>query len=206
MRDERTSDLLDWILTRKGSGSVDALHEKARELGLSDAERDLILNLPMALALGARQGDRPSATTLTRVQTSLGRSGRYGKFADRIGRLYEISTDEAEAVLARVNDPSVWVPSGIPGIDLFPIPSPLASDGTAVIARLQGGVVFPEHEHLGPETTFVLDGGFRDMSGVEIERGDELSMDLGSVHHFTVFDAEPCLAASYVRGGVKFGA
>lgn len=156
----------------------------------------------VALAAAGDAGE-PSRALRDRVMGSLGRGGRFGIFADRLARLFDIPIENALRLLAKVEDPASWRPGPAPGIQMMPVrPGPKYDGAIAAIGRLAPGARFPRHGHIGAETTLVMAGGFRDSSGVEIERGDELFEPPGTEHDFVVLDGEDCIAAVLALGGV----
>jgi hypothetical protein len=132
-------------------------------------------------------------------------NGRYGIFADRLARLFSVPIERVQKLLRKIEDPSVFAPFMVPGIAMLPLrPGPDLEPAIAAIGILMPGTTFPHHDHVGDEVTFVLDGGFRDMGGREIWRGDELYKPAGSDHEFLVIGDRPCVAAVLARGGVAF--
>jgi putative transcriptional regulator len=147
----------------------------------------------------------PGAGLRTRMIASAGRDGRYGKFADRLARLFDVPVARAEELLRRIEDPAVFVPFLTPGVAMFPVtPGAAYAGAVAAIGLLAPGTVFPHHAHVGDEVTLVLDGGFRDEDGREIWRGEELYKPAGSDHEFVVIGERPCVAAVLALGGVTF--
>jgi putative transcriptional regulator len=148
----------------------------------------------------------PDARLRARTMRSLGRAGAYGKFADRIARLFDVPMDRAQELLRRIEDPSVFVPFLVSGVAMFPVQLGSSSLRGAVAAfgLLTPGATFPRHDHVGDEVTVVLDGAFRDESGREVWRGEELVKSAGSNHDFVVIGDRPCVAAVLAMGGVSF--
>jgi putative transcriptional regulator len=149
--------------------------------------------------------DAPGARVRARIAESTSRGGRYGKFADRIARLFDLPLERAAELLARIEDSGVFVPFMAPGVAMFPVkPGAAYAGAVGAIGLLTPGTVFPHHDHLGDEVTLVLDGGFRDQDGREIWRGEELFKPAGSDHEFLVIGDGPCVAAVLALGGVSF--
>jgi hypothetical protein len=148
-----------------------------------------------------------------RLLASLTRPGRFGRYVDRLARMFDLTIDEAEKLTARIADPTAYSPFLFEGIELLEVkPGKRYEGAIAVIAKLQPGARFPDHVHRGRETMFVLAGGFReerpqDDAGhavvPETWRGDELLSDDGSKHAFVALEGEPCIAASLVEGFVE---
>ena len=147
----------------------------------------------------------PGVGQRTRLIESAGRVGRFGRFADRFARLFDLPVARAEELLRRIEDPAVFVPFLTPGVSMFPVtPGPAYAGAVGAIGLLTPGTVFPHHAHVGDEVTLVLDGGFRDQDGREIWRGEELYKPAGSDHEFVVIGECPCVAAVLALGGVTF--
>lgn len=160
-------------------------------------------------AIGAASESASPPTSLrSRLVSSLGKAGRYGKFADRLSRMFDLSLTDAEALCARIEDPSAFGPFLVPGVDVIPVTTgPRLAGAIAVIARIQPGARFPEHKHKGEETMLLLDGGLREEGegGHEAWRGDELLSADGSGHAFVALPGQPCIAASVIEGVAEFG-
>ena len=111
------------------------------------------------------------------------RSGRFGRYADRLARMFDLTVDEAEKLAARIADPTAYTPFLFDGIEMLEVkPGKRYEGAIAVIAKLQPGARFPDNVHRGHETMFVLAGGFRveGPEGHETWRGDELTSCDGS--------------------------
>jgi hypothetical protein len=154
----------------------------------------------------AHAGGRLASPQLRgRLVASVKRAGRYGVFADRVARLFDLPVDDAAKLVARLDDPGVWAP-WLDGAEMFPVrPGPRLEGAVCGFGRLAAGSRFPHHEHVGDEVTLVLDGGFLDEdSGVEIWRGEELFKAAGTPHDFVVLEGQQCIAAVAAMGGVRF--
>ena len=145
----------------------------------------------------------PPPELRARVVASSRRRGRYGAFADRIARLFDVTIDDAREQLARIERADSWGPGPMAGIAIFPVlPGPRCGDALATFTRFDPGVVFPLHAHVGGEVTIVVEGGFRDATGVEIWRGDELYKPPASEHDFVIVSDGICIAAAVAFGGI----
>ena len=160
--------------------------------------RATIASVGMALEPSA-----PASDLRVRIVASSRVGGRYGIFADRIARLFDLPLDAAREYLARIERPEEWGPGPMDGVAILPVTTgPLRADALATFTRFEPGVVFPFHAHVGGEVTLVVEGGFRDASGVEIWRGDELYKPPGSEHDFVVLSGGICIAAAVAIGGI----
>ncbi|MFO0678566.1 MAG: cupin domain-containing protein [Polyangiaceae bacterium] len=211
MSETKDLQLFEALCGARGPRAQRRAEDELAKSGLSDAEKRKMRDLAHALALGIRPDgsdgldDVAPRSLRERILASTSRPGPFGRYADRVGRLFGLDTTRAEAILADLARPDAFVDSGIPGIEIYTVMDvPSSMDGIATITRFAPGSRFPEHAHNGDETTLVLAGGFTDASGLEIERGDELWKERDSAHHFDVFDDEPCVAAVFARGGITF--
>jgi quercetin dioxygenase-like cupin family protein len=157
-------------------------------------------------AMGAAGAGRSAAPAELRARLvgSMKRTGRYGVFADRIARLFDLPIETAVKLVAKLERPDIWNP-WLEGVEMFPVfPGPRFEGAQCGFGRLAAGARFPHHEHVGDEVTLVLDGGLRnDGDGIEVWRGEELFMPAGSEHGFVVLPGQECIAAVTAIGGVK---
>jgi len=174
-------------------------HALANEKELADAKG-------VIAAIGLGSYDAPPAPLRDRLLASMSRKGRHGRYADRLARMFDMTIEAAEKLVAKLDDPSAYTPFFVPGVEVLQVEvGPKFQNAIAVIAKIPPGVTFPHHKHHGTETMFVLAGGFReDKGGNEVWRGDELVSGDGSDHEFVALDGEPCIAASIVEGFAEF--
>ena len=125
---------------------------------------------------------------------------------DRIARLFDLPLAKAEELVRRIEDPAAWKPGWVPGMLSINVrPGPAYPQAMGGFGKLTPGWTFPHHDHVGEETTVVLEGGFRDThDGAETWRGDELWKPPGTDHEFIVLPGVECIAAVIAVGGVTF--
>jgi hypothetical protein len=158
----------------------------------------------LAIAAVAEGYALPDAGQRDRLISSFGRKGRFGIFADRVARMFDWPLAQAVAELAKLESAPAWAPSPLPCAETIPLVAGARYPGAmALFARFQPGLGFPEHVHPDGEITFVLEGAFRDASGVLVGRGDELVLGAGSRHAFQVTPQAPCIAAVIAHGGIE---
>jgi putative transcriptional regulator len=181
--------------------------------GAGVAPRDLAGARDALLALAAEGAPAAAAPAplRDRLLATLGRGGKYGLFADRLARLFDISTDAAAALAKSLEDDSAWKPFIVDGVQMIPVEAgPKCAGSIATMVRLQPGAKFPEHVHHGEETMFVLDGGFceageKARADFEAWRGDEVVRDDGTGHGLVALPGVPCVAAVIIFGYADFG-
>ncbi|MBX3263894.1 MAG: cupin domain-containing protein [Labilithrix sp.] len=149
----------------------------------------------------------PPPALRERLLASRGRPGRYGVFADRVARLFDLPLPDAEALMKRIERPSEWTPFLVEGLEMIPVVAgPACAGAIATLVRIQPGATFPDHAHRGDETMLVLDGGFREPAdgGEEVWRGDEIFRGDGSEHALVALPGVPCVAAVLIFGHGDF--
>jgi putative transcriptional regulator len=200
------SKSMDEVLLAGGTSSSRAREEQALVDG--GAPREEVDAMKTALAtVGAALAPLPAPppTELrARLAASFVRGGRYGMYADRIARLFDIEVGDAAELLGKHEGSDKWKP-WLDGVQMISVKAgPKYAGAIAAFGRLRPGARFPHHEHVGDETTVVLDGGFRNEDGSEVWRGEELWRPAGSEHAFVVLDGIDCIAAVIAIGGVTF--
>lgn len=125
------------------------------------------------------------------------RSGRASYFLSEVARLFDLSEEAASALLERTKDASAWEDGPAPGVKLIPVVAgPRVPEALTALVKLDPGATFPQHPHAGPEEVLVLEGGYRDSSGLEVWRGETQKMEPRTEHSFVAFDGVGCLCAS----------
>src|SRR5258708_2052795 len=110
-----------------------------------DDEEEALFYRVAGAAVMDSQGS--GARVRDRLMRSLARGGTYGKFADRVARLFEIPVERAVALLAHIEDPGAFRPFMARGIGMSPVaPGPSLAGATAAFGRLIPGTRFPRHE------------------------------------------------------------
>ena len=197
---------LEDLLQRRLPSAVTRDDGSLASAGITDTDlagtKDAVAALGLTTAPAA-----PPADLRARLLASHERGGRYGIFADRIARLFDLSLPDAEALMKRIESPSEWNAFLVDGVEMIPVAAgPKCEGAIATLVRLQPGVTFPEHTHRGDETMLVLDGGFREPAndGEEAWRGDELFRGDGSDHALVALPGVPCIAAVLIVGHADF--
>jgi anti-sigma factor ChrR (cupin superfamily) len=120
----------------------------------------------------------------------------------RAGRLFDLDDAQVEKLLEDAIGETAWEVRGPFSYFHFAVGAAHEATTEAGIVRLEPGVTFPRHRHLGDEYSFVLQGCLReDSSGREALPGDLQHMPEGSVHTVTCTSERPCLFAVLLHGG-----
>ena len=200
------TDLDEVIFAVRRPTELSRAEDALVESGVARAEVASARDAVAAIGAATEPASTP-AQLRERLFASLAKGGRYGRFADRLSRLFDLSAADADALCARIEDPSAFGPFLVAGVDVIPVVTgPRLGGAIGVIARIQPGASFPEHVHRGEETMLLLDGGLREdgEGGHEAWRGDELLSADGSSHAFVALPGQPCIAASLIEGVAEF--
>jgi quercetin dioxygenase-like cupin family protein len=130
---------------------------------------------------------------------------RLARFAGAVSELLDVGLDKAKELLERIDDPAAWSLE-LPGIAFLWVEGgPRVASAVRGFVRVQAGVDFPDHEHLGQETTLVLQGGFEDVGRGRVFRpGDIDRMPQGTSHAFRALpDGPDLLKLSVVQTGLR---
>lgn len=200
-----TEPVSELVLGTAGPTDLVRREEETLREGASPTDLAATRAVLPALALGAGSGGSPAGLR-ARLHASLGRRGRYGIFADRLARMFQIGTADAEALALLLEDPKAWKPFA--GWEVIAVePGEGLKGALSTVVRFQPGTVFPLHEHLGDELNFLLEGGFREAaregtSCAEVWRGEELFKPAGSAHEFKILPGSVCIAAVLESRGI----
>lgn len=202
----KLEDLVDLVDPRVPS-AIARDDEELAAAGIPNS--DLAATKNAFAAVGrAESPEPPSAELRARLLASAGRGGRYGRYSDRIARLFDLATLDAEALLARIEQPDAWKPFLVEGLEMIPVETGKSLAGAiATLVRIRPGARFPAHQHRGEEITLVLDGGFREPDGdprAEFWRGDEIVRTDGTEHILEALPGTPCIAAVVIVGYADF--
>jgi putative transcriptional regulator len=139
-----------------------------------------------------------------RLMASVG-AGRFEKFANRFGQIFDVAIDRAREMLGWVEDPNKWVASGLPGMRAIHFAAgPACAGADTGYIELVPGAQFPFHEHVGEEISIVLAGRVRDMDGTIYRPGDEIPKAPGTKHEFWA-DGDETLVVAVRVFGVRYG-
>ncbi len=154
----------------------------------------------LALALDPIE---PSASLFERIEASLA-PGRFNLIVDKLARFFDLGRDRIRVLLDRLD--ARWLDGPEAGIQLQHVKGgPRLQGCYAGFFKLQPGVRFPAHRHLGSESMMVLEGSVRESNGHFLTSGDVLHSAQGSAHDFAVADDHECIAAVVQAGGMEFG-
>jgi hypothetical protein len=183
-----------------------ALDERPDDAELHVADPDLLahglVQLTEALGLDAVV---PVSGARERLLAVVPAKGRFDRFAEVTAKLLDIGIERAKTVLDRLADDSVFSQE-LPGISFYWCEGgPAVANAVRGFVRITAGTHFPEHEHIGDEIVFVLQGSFVDPSrGLTFTAGDTDVMKAGTSHAYYVPEGGPdLLKLSVTQEGLR---
>ena len=174
---------------------------------LMDLEQDHGASVALGLSgLAASLGTaRVREDTRAGLLRALDSYARFERFEADVAQILGFSREQAAAALCRIDDAGAWQVYA-PGIAFLPVSaSPDAGFALSGFLRVDAGMDFPEHEHLGEELTFVLQGAFEESSSGKVYRpGEPARMAAGTRHKFRVPAGGPHLVGlATVKVGLR---
>lgn len=132
--------------------------------------------------------------------------GRFERFVPTTAALLDVDAAVARRLLELVGT-DAWYTSRIPDVSLIDLEGgPRVQGAITGFVRMPAGAAFPEHEHLGPETVFVLQGSFVDeASGAIVRPGERAEQPTGSTHRFTVRPGPDLVYLVVGQTGIRIG-
>jgi len=191
MREDWLDDISRLLLDPTSTETPDPQAESAVVALAAAAPRHWLRpSLRDELLASARRLDHPPAPeTITRAASTL----------------LDLNEEATLAVLSQARLTPPWPMHPAPGVDILPVrPGPARRRALCCLVRLVPGAVFPAHWHQGEETTFVLDGGFRDDDGALYWAGDDVTRTDAGPHQPRAVGVDPCVCLVVARGGVSF--
>ncbi len=148
---------------------------------------------------------RPPLSVRERLGAAVRGAQRFWPFIDRLADLFDLGGEQAEHLLARIDEPQAWVPDSVVdgGLLLLVSPGPRRDGAIASLFRLQPGARYPRHRHGGDERLLMLQGGVRFDDGSCADAGDAVESVPGTAHSFEVLPGAECIAAVLLTGPIE---
>lgn len=149
----------------------------------------------------------PRAAVRDRLFASIDETCRFEDFIEPVAKLVHLSFERTRDYLRKIDEPQQWDAGPFPGVALLHIDSgPGLEQAITGFVRLDAGAQFPEHEHLGEERIFVLQGTYIDSLGETYGPGSYVVKPPGTAHHLEVpSDGSDCIYLAVVDRGVQVG-
>jgi hypothetical protein len=165
----------------------DAFSQDAFFQELAELDTHAPAELGLSCVSEALDVEAPPAALRARLLADIPKQGRYERFAEAAANILDIGVDAARALLDKIDDPSVWSHE-LPGIAFFWVDGgPAVANAVRGFLRVDAGLDFPDHEHLGDEITLVMQGSYVDPGRGQVFRpGDIDRMSSGTSHTFHV--------------------
>jgi putative transcriptional regulator len=129
---------------------------------------------------------------------------RFHRFVPRLAAILDLGLGTMTALVDAIDDATRWV-AGPGGLDLFHLePGPAVTAENVGFVRLRSGETFPRHRHDGSERVVCLQGSFVETSGAVRGPGDEVVMEDGSEHGFTVLPGPALVFLAVLERGITF--
>jgi quercetin dioxygenase-like cupin family protein len=128
----------------------------------------------------------PSPDVRARLLKSVSTTNRFEMFAAQVAELIDLGVDKAREIVARIDDATAWMATQATGVFSYDLPvGPAVADAVVGFVRIKPGSVFPDHEHMGDESMFVVQGSAIDSNGLVMRRGDLIRLPPHTHHDFT---------------------
>lgn len=156
-------------------------------------------------ALGADSA--PLASIRDALLAEARTEGRFDRFAARVAELLDLDERQASALLDGIGCVESWTDGPAPGVDVFHVQGgPKVANAITGFVRMAGGVVFPEHRHLGDELVLVIQGSFEDgVTGRVHRAGESVPMPAGTAHDFRARPGPALVYLVVLEDGLQIG-
>jgi len=129
---------------------------------------------------------------------------RFAPLFDKLTRLFDLSAGALRAIFTCAANETKWQPGPLPWVSLFHFSGGPAVAGLDTgFVRLQKGMPFPPHRHLGSERVLVLEGGYFDHEQRWYGPGDFHDMSEGTEHSLQMNPDRDVLLAVVLAGQIE---
>ncbi len=142
----------------------------------------------------------------TRLLDSIQHAHRFQDFVDSVAALCDVAKDQANQLLAAIDDAARWLMGPGDGLTVFHIDAgPRHANAIVGFTRVEPGAVFPHHTHVGAESVLVLQGGFVQPDGTTHRRGERVDMAPGTSHGFKALPGPALIYLVIIDQGIIIG-
>ena len=155
--------------------------------------------------LGAEPA-RPSPALRSVVLGTIGAGTKLSGFTERLAQLFDLARERAGELIHEAGGPATgWEAFPVAGVRLFHLSGGRRVAGADCgLVRLEPGVRFPVHRHVGDEWSLILAGEAEEEgTGRRWIPGDLGHGPPGSTHAYRVVSREPLVFAVVLHGGIQ---
>ena len=148
----------------------------------------------------------PSPALRGAVLATIAAGTKLRGFTERLARLFDLGRERAGELIHEAGRPGAgWEAFPVLGVRLFHLTGgPRAAGADCGLVRLEPGVRFPVHRHLGDEWTLILAGEAEEEgTGARWMPGDLVHRSPGTAHAYRAVSREPLVFAVVLHGGIE---
>jgi putative transcriptional regulator len=148
----------------------------------------------------------PSPALRGAVLGTIGAATRGSGFTERLARLFDLGSERAGELIHEAGGPATgWESFPVAGVRLFHLAGgPRVAGADCGLVRLEPGVRFPVHRHVGDEWSLILAGEAEEEgTGGRWIPGDLVHRASGTAHAYRVVSREPLVFAVVLHGGIQ---
>jgi hypothetical protein len=181
------------------------LPDFATEHAASDAERTELAEVFARLSPLPEADPAALAKGRARLLSAVSQSDeRFAPLFDKLTRFFDLSSEALRSIFQRAATEADWEQGPLPWVSLFHFQGGPAVAGLDTgFVRLQKGMPFPPHRHLGGERVLILDGGYFDHEQHWYGPGDFHDMSEGSQHSLQMNANRDVLLAVIMTGQIE---
>lgn len=133
--------------------------------------------------------------------------GRLERYSEQLSSMLDVSESKALELLSGVDNHLQWqAEPGLTGMDAVWVEGgPAVRNCIRGFVRLKASHSFPEHAHLGQETTLVLQGRLKLDDGRVFGPGDVYVAEADAVHSLEALEGPDLLYFVVVHQGIRIG-
>lgn len=148
----------------------------------------------------------PAAALRSAVLGTIRAATKLSGFTERLARLFDLGPERAGELIQEAGGSAAsWESFPVAGVRLFHLRGgPRVAAADCGLVRLEPGVRFPVHRHVGDEWSMILAGEAEEEgTGVRWIPGDLVHGAPGTAHAYRVVSREPLVFAVVLHGGIQ---
>ncbi|MBP9112358.1 MAG: cupin domain-containing protein [Polyangiaceae bacterium] len=206
-------ELLEYALGLLDATQCNAIEAHLRACDACQSEAKKTERVVDAMTKTEMNGDnallRESANTQgdtgwERIEPHVVGVARFEHLLEKVASLFDLTGSRVREALARLDDPSFWIPGRTEGLRFATIEGGAKHSGSLVgFLAMKPGVEYPDHDHVGKEEVLVLQGGYADSLGFEKWRGESDERFPGTTHTLRALPGMECIVAAVLTNITK---